>query len=74
MSEAFLSTPSSGSPRHIPASVVWESHLELLSFVDITSEAEELCSKPQEEAKVPTTPTLELECVSANGLTNEQVR
>lgn len=43
-------------------------------FAGITSEAEELCSKPQEEAKVPTTPTLELECVSPNGLTNEQVQ
>lgn len=42
-------------------------------LADITSEAEELCSKPQEEAKVPTMPTLELECVSPNGLTNEQV-
>lgn len=44
------------------------------SFQNITSEAEELCSKPQEEAKVPTTPTLELECVSPNGFTNEQVK
>ncbi|KAM4619711.1 receptor-interacting serine/threonine-protein kinase 4 [Polymixia lowei] len=40
------------------------------SFQEITTEAEELCSKPQEE---PKTPTLESEPAPCNGLINDQV-
>ncbi|KAM3869105.1 receptor-interacting serine/threonine-protein kinase 4 [Diretmus argenteus] len=41
------------------------------SFQEITSEAEELCSKPQEE---PKTPTPESEPAPCNGLTTDQVK
>ncbi|XP_056140784.1 receptor-interacting serine/threonine-protein kinase 4 [Lampris incognitus] len=41
------------------------------SFQEITSEAEELCSKPQEE---PKTPTPEQEPAHCNGLTTDQAK
>ncbi|KAM9847129.1 receptor-interacting serine/threonine-protein kinase 4 [Aulostomus maculatus] len=44
------------------------------SFQDITSEAEELCSKPQEEPRTPTSSTSELEPAHCDALTSEQVK
>ncbi|XP_069544772.1 receptor-interacting serine/threonine-protein kinase 4 [Brachyistius frenatus] len=42
------------------------------SFQEITSEAEELCSKPQEEPKTPTLSTSDPEPTSSNALTSDQ--
>lgn len=42
--------------------------------LDITSEAEELCSKPQEEPKTPTFSTSEPEPTSPKRLTPDEVR
>ncbi|XP_062262234.1 receptor-interacting serine/threonine-protein kinase 4 [Platichthys flesus] len=44
------------------------------SFQEITSEAEELCSKPQEEPRTPTLSTSEPESESHNALTSDQVK
>ncbi|XP_039633411.1 receptor-interacting serine/threonine-protein kinase 4 isoform X1 [Perca fluviatilis] len=44
------------------------------SFQEITSEAEELCSKPQEEPKTPTLSTSEPEPTSPNALASGQVK
>lgn len=44
------------------------------SFQEITSEAEELCSKPQEEPKTPTLSTSEPEPTSPNTLTSDQIK
>ncbi|KAG7517041.1 Receptor-interacting serine serine/threonine-protein kinase 4 [Solea senegalensis] len=44
------------------------------SFQEITSEAEELCSKPQEEPRTPTLSTSESESSSHNALTGDQVK
>lgn len=44
------------------------------SFQEITSEAEELCSKPQEEPKSPTFSTCEPEPTSPNRLTPDEVK
>uniref|UniRef100_A0A3Q3FBC3 Receptor-interacting serine-threonine kinase 4 n=1 Tax=Labrus bergylta TaxID=56723 RepID=A0A3Q3FBC3_9LABR len=44
------------------------------SFQEITSEAEELCSKPQEEPKMPSLSTSEPEPMSPKALTSDQVK
>ncbi|XP_060942072.1 receptor-interacting serine/threonine-protein kinase 4 [Limanda limanda] len=44
------------------------------SFQEITSEAEELCSKPQEEPRTPNLSTSEPESDSHNVLTSDQVK
>ncbi|XP_033973215.1 LOW QUALITY PROTEIN: receptor-interacting serine/threonine-protein kinase 4 [Trematomus bernacchii] len=44
------------------------------SFQEITSEAEDLCSKPQEETRTPTPSTSEPEPKTPNALTSDQVK
>ncbi|KAK5859237.1 hypothetical protein PBY51_003318 [Eleginops maclovinus] len=44
------------------------------SFQEITSEAEDLCSKPQEETRTPTPSTSEPEPTSPGPLTSDQVK
>ncbi|XP_029375880.1 receptor-interacting serine/threonine-protein kinase 4 [Echeneis naucrates] len=44
------------------------------SFQEITSEAEELCSKPQDEPRTPTLSASEAEPTTPNTLTNDQVK
>lgn len=59
-------------PNPIPA--ITETWPGAVVLPEITSEAEELCSKPQEEPKTPTLSTSEPEPTPPNALSSDQVR
>ena len=57
-----------------PIPAITETWPRAVVLTEITSEAEELCSKPQEEPRTPTLSTSEPEPESHSALTSDQVR